>query len=91
MKDAINSVRDYWTLINAENAKSNLKKTNKELFTMTERITPMLSKQPWKKCECEICRSIGIEVAIFRGNNRNRRRGVHNLHVYGKRLKELKC
>lgn len=91
LKVAINSVRDYWTLINAENAKSNLKKTNKELFTLTERITPMLSKQPWKKCDCKICRSIGIEVAIFRGNNRNRRRGFHNLHVYGKRLKELKC
>ena len=25
----------------------------------------MLSKQPWKKCDCKICRSIGIEVAIF--------------------------
>ncbi len=91
LKAVINSVRDYWILINAENAKSNLKKTNRELFAMVERITPMLSKQPWKKCDCEICRSIGIEVAIFRGNNRNRRRGVHNLHVYGKRLKELKC
>lgn len=34
--------------------------------------------RPWQRCPCEICRSIGVEVIIFRGNNRNRRRGFHN-------------
>ena len=37
-----------------------------------------LENMPWKKCNCEICRNIGVEVIIFRGNNRNRRRGFHN-------------
>ncbi|OGR24296.1 MAG: hypothetical protein A2139_04930 [Desulfobacca sp. RBG_16_60_12] len=37
-----------------------------------------LESQPWKSCPCTICRTIGIEVVIFRGNNRNRRRGFHN-------------
>ncbi|NJK81440.1 MAG: queuine/other tRNA-ribosyltransferase [Chloroflexaceae bacterium] len=42
-----------------------------------------LEEQPWKQCACTICRSIGIEVMIFRGNNRNRRRGFHNTwHLY---------
>ena len=81
---------DYWTLIYSDTAKTSASKANKELATMTERITPMLKKQPWKNCDCKICNEIGIEVAIFRGNNRNRRRGVHNLYVYGNRLKELK-
>ena len=91
LEATVNSVRDYWTLIHTDLAKTNPKKANKELGVMTERIIPMLSKQPWKKCDCKVCRAIGIEVAIFRGNNRNRRRGFHNLYVYGNRLRELKC
>jgi hypothetical protein len=38
-----------------------------------------LKERPWKQCPCVICKAIGIEVMIFRGNNRNRRRGFHNI------------
>jgi len=41
-----------------------------------------LRDQPWKECSCPICKSIGIDVIIFRGNNRNRRRGFHNVKVF---------
>jgi len=41
-----------------------------------------LEARPWKTCPCEICRKDGIEVVIFRGNNRNRRRGFHNTYVF---------
>ncbi len=37
---------------------------------------------PWKACACDICRRDGIDVIIFRGNNRNRRRGFHNTYVF---------
>ena len=37
---------------------------------------------PWKECGCDICRKDGIDVIIFRGNNRNRRRGFHNTYVF---------
>jgi hypothetical protein len=37
-----------------------------------------LQSKPWQQCPCEICRAVGVEVIIFRGNNRNRRRGFHN-------------
>ncbi len=37
-----------------------------------------LHNQPWKKCKCAVCRDIGIDVVIFRGYNRNKRRGAHN-------------
>lgn len=37
-----------------------------------------LEARPWEDCNCPICEELGIEVAIFRGNNRNRRRGFHN-------------
>jgi hypothetical protein len=46
-----------------------------------------LAAQPWKSCACEVCADAGIHVAIFRGTERNKRRGFHNLHVFNDRLK----
>lgn len=37
-----------------------------------------LEARPWEKCGCTVCRSIGINSLIFRGLNRNKRRGAHN-------------
>lgn len=37
-----------------------------------------LEDRPWQTCLCDICREVSVEVMIFRGNNRNRRRGFHN-------------
>jgi hypothetical protein len=47
-----------------------------------------LGDRPWKKCPCEICRRIGVHVVLFRGAERNRRRGFHNLFVTYRRLRE---
>lgn len=41
-----------------------------------------LEDRPWEQCGCEICRRDGVEVMIFRGNNRNRRRGFHNTYAF---------
>lgn len=41
-----------------------------------------LEARPWRSCPCDICRRDGIQVVIFRGNNRNRRRGFHNTYVF---------
>lgn len=49
----------------------------------------LLEDMPWKKCDCKICKEIGIETIIFRGNNRNRRRGFHNTYVFYKQLKSV--
>lgn len=45
-----------------------------------------LSERPWQSCPCAICRQYGVEVIIFRGNNRNRRRGFHNSWVFYRQL-----
>ena len=47
-----------------------------------EDYAAMLAARPWESCGCTICEQAGIEVAIFRGNNRNRRRGFHNTRVF---------
>ncbi len=43
-----------------------------------------LLDRPWESCDCPFCRETGIHVLIFRGANRNKRRGAHNtLMLYG--------
>lgn len=37
-----------------------------------------LESRPWEKCGCTVCINIGIDSLIFRGLNRNKRRGAHN-------------
>jgi hypothetical protein len=46
------------------------------------RYRTTLADKPWRRCDCRICRDVGIEVAIFRASNRNKRRGIHNLSVF---------
>jgi hypothetical protein len=41
-----------------------------------------LKDKPWKNCCCKICKETGVEVIIFRGGNRNRRRGFHNMKIF---------
>lgn len=48
-----------------------------------------LEAMPWKSCPCDICREVGVEVIIFRGNNRNRRRGFHNTWVWYRLLQRV--
>jgi hypothetical protein len=45
-------------------------------------LRKVLEAAPWKDCPCDICRRDGVEVIIFRGNNRNRRRGFHNTFTF---------
>jgi hypothetical protein len=45
-----------------------------------------LLESPWKACDCDICRRIGVHVILFRGAERNRRRGFHNIYVFHQRL-----
>lgn len=89
-KACLNAVRDY-----AEH-RSDIESTleilmayerlhaGKELFRKEYRRT--LEDRPWEKCFCEICLSLGVEVMIFRGAERNRRRGFHNIRMLYQRL-----
>jgi hypothetical protein len=38
-----------------------------------------LLEKPWEDCDCPMCKELGINVLIFRGTNRNKRRGFHNI------------
>jgi hypothetical protein len=55
----------------------------------TESYREVLVDRPWKACPCVICQRIGIHVVLFRGAERNRRRGFHNLTVTYQHLKQV--
>lgn len=50
-----------------------------------------LEAKPWENCPCKICQSLGIHTLIFRGTNRNKRRGFHNTWRFYQRLKSITC
>jgi hypothetical protein len=52
-------------------------------------IRRTLEDRPWDQCGCTICQEWGIEVLIFRGNNRNRRRGFHNTYIFYQLLQKI--
>lgn len=49
-----------------------------------------LVDRPWEKCSCAVCATLGINVVVFRGANRNRRRGFHNLWYSHRQLSALR-
>lgn len=52
----------------------------------TSAYTETLAARPWRVCKCGICSQVGIDVAIFRGTERNKRRGFHNISAFRARL-----
>lgn len=46
----------------------------------------VLTDRPWSRCPCDVCKQLGFHVIIFRGAERNRRRGFHNVWVFYRRL-----
>ncbi|WP_426752056.1 tRNA-guanine transglycosylase DpdA [Myxococcus sp. Y35] len=59
----------------------------KRRYSRADVYREVLSDRPWRKCGCEVCRSIGHHVILFRGAERNRRRGFHNVWVFYRRLR----
>src|SRR6266511_3476806 len=52
----------------------------------TDAYRELLDDRPWRHCLCGICATVGIDVAVFRGSERNKRRGFHNLFVFHQQL-----
>jgi hypothetical protein len=48
-----------------------------------------LECRPWEQCRCRVCHEAGIETIIFRGSNRNKRRGFHNIRVYHNYVRQV--
>lgn len=49
-----------------------------EVHSLRDKYKRTLEDRPWRECDCPFCKQYGIHVLIFRGANRNKRRGAHN-------------
>ncbi|WP_417534305.1 tRNA-guanine transglycosylase DpdA [Marinobacterium stanieri] len=76
--ETLSILRDYEVI-------TGIVENKKSLIPQYERT---LSDRPWESCSCDICQKIGIEVVLFRGAERNRRRGFHNIFVLHEKLKK---
>jgi hypothetical protein len=74
IEDALDALRSYEIIYDTKN------RDRSESYERT------LEASPWKSCKCGVCDAVGIEVIIFRGAERNKRRGFHNLSIFRKRL-----
>jgi hypothetical protein len=73
LEEALSALREYERLYDGLNDRSAL-------------YREVLSERPWTSCPCAVCCHIGIHVVIFRGAERNRRRGFHNLWLMYREL-----
>lgn len=55
-----------------------LERADRDEGRLLEAYRRTLNDKPWESCSCAMCKLLGIEVLIFRGLNRNKRRGAHN-------------
>ncbi len=81
----LNAVMDYHQFLVRGDGTS-IERQNKASQKTATLVQRTLEHRPWKRCKCDICRTIGVEVIIFRSSNRNKRRGFHNLGVYHRHL-----
>lgn len=90
LEETLEKLIDYDQLLELpRHGQINSQAKAKRIEKHTRMYRELLSDRPWKECECKICQEIGIEVVIFRGNDRNRRRGFHNTYVFYQRFEDL--
>jgi hypothetical protein len=85
-KSTLDAVMDYHQFLLRGDG-TGAEQQDRALAKTSELVRRTLEDSPWKRCSCDVCRSIGVEVIIFRSSNRNKRRGFHNLAVYHRHLK----
>jgi hypothetical protein len=85
--DTLDAVMDYHQFL-LRGDDDDTAQQDKSLAKTRALIQRTIEESPWKRCACDICRAVGVEVIIFRSSNRNKRRGFHNLGVYHRHLKK---
>lgn len=85
-KELVEKIKEYEeTLKEKKDRKTSFEKIN----NLEDEYMRTLVRKPWEKCSCHICDQYGVHVAIFRGNERNMRRGFHNCYNFYDRLGSL--
>jgi len=89
VEEALDAVMRYWAVLNwyEEDCPTRAAAAASRQRAVYART---LGDRPWEDCGCRVCREGGVETLIFRNSNRNKRRGMHNLHVFHRHLQEFR-
>lgn len=85
--EALDLIIEYWKALNWEDG-GKLPRLERTLSKQRDVYRRTLEERPWTACDCRVCREGGVETLLFRSSNRNKRRGIHNLHVFYQHLLE---
>ncbi|MER8724896.1 tRNA-guanine transglycosylase DpdA [Mesorhizobium sp. M1027] len=89
LDQSLDAVMDYWAALNWHDEVSPSRRA--DAATRQRKVyAQTLGDRPWERCSCRVCRESGVEAVIFRTSNRNKRRGIHNLHVFHTHLSEFR-
>lgn len=83
--EALDRVLEYWKALNWREDHDEASQV-RALIKQREIYRRTLGDKPWQDCACRVCREGGVEALLFRSSNRNKRRGMHNLHVFYQHL-----
>jgi hypothetical protein len=89
LDEGLDAVMDYWAALNWDEEASPGRRAD-TAARQRKAYAQTLGDRPWEQCNCRVCREIGVEAVIFRTSNRNKRRGIHNLHVFHTHLNEFR-
>ena len=88
LDQGLDAVMDYWAALNWDEEASPSRRAD-SAARQRKAYAQTLGDRPWERCSCRVCRESGVEALIFRTSNRNKRRGIHNLHVFHTHLREF--
>jgi hypothetical protein len=89
LNTTLDAVMDYWAELNWGDD-DNEARHRLSIARQRAIYERTLKDRPWESCACRVCRESGIEAIIFRNSNRNKRRGMHNLHVFHQHLRDFR-
>lgn len=65
-------------------------KIDKILSVFERRYVRTLKDRPWEKCDCPVCKEVGVDVIIFREGWRNGSRAYHNVRQFYLELNRMR-
>jgi queuine/archaeosine tRNA-ribosyltransferase len=65
-------------------------KIDKILTVLRRRYVKTLKDRPWEKCDCSVCKEVGVDVIIFREGWRNGSRAYHNVRQFYLELNNIR-
>lgn len=88
LESTLGSLQEY-TRITLWTEKSDDEALDRKTQKLIDVYRTTLRDRAWEKCNCRVCREIGVDAVIFRSSNRNKRRGIHNLHIFNNYVKNV--